>query len=250
MDEKTIIKLAGQLKAGEITPSDFVSKLKKYPFESVAGGEVKLDNHRLLRKGFAEIVYCPGKSASQIEAITEALKDTEHNTLFSRVSREQNVVISSIISDAVYHEKANMTGIKREKHEKTYNGLTVVSAGSSDVPIAEEAAVTAEYMGCNVERIYDVGIAGIHRLLSYLDILQTSKVIVAVAGMEGALPSVIGGLVDCPVIAVPTSIGYGASFGGVSALLTMLNSCSTGVAVVNIDNGLGAGFFAARILSG
>ncbi|MCL1876272.1 MAG: nickel pincer cofactor biosynthesis protein LarB [Synergistaceae bacterium] len=250
MDENTLIKLAEQLKAGELTPLDFVSKLKKYPFENVAGGEVKLDNHRPLRKGFAEIVYCPGKSASQIEAIAEALKDTEHNTLFSRVSREQNAVISRIISDAVYHEKANMTGVPREKFEKKRSGLTVVTAGSSDVPVAEEAAVTAEYMGCNAERLYDVGIAGIHRLLSHLDVLQTSKVIIAVAGMEGALPSVVGGLVNCPVIAVPTSVGYGASFGGVAALLTMLNSCSTGVAVVNIDNGLGAGFFAARILIG
>jgi NCAIR mutase (PurE)-related protein len=250
MDERALLKFAEQLKAGEISPEDFVRKLKKYPFENVADGEVKLDNHRTLRKGFAEIVYCPGKSDSQIEGIAEALKNTEYNALFSRVSRERNQIITRIIPDAVYHEKANMTGVPRMKYEEKSSGITVVTAGSSDVPVAEEAAVTAEYMGCNVERLYDVGIAGIHRLLSHLDILQTSKVIIAVAGMEGALPSVIGGLVLCPVIAVPTSVGYGANFGGLSALLAMLNSCSTGVAVVNIDNGLGAGFFAAQILAG
>ena len=250
MNEKALIRLAEQLKAGELTPSDFVSKLKKLPFEDIAGGEVKLDNHRSLRKGFAEIIYCPGKSDKQIEGIAEALKNTEYNALFSRVSREQNEIITRIIPDAIYHEKANITGIKRKEYKETKSGITVVSAGSSDVPVAEEAAVTAEYMGCDVERLFDVGVAGIHRLLSHLDILHASKVIIAVAGMEGALPSVIGGLVSCPVIAVPTSIGYGASFRGLSALLAMLNSCSTGVAVVNIDNGLGAGFFAARILAG
>jgi NCAIR mutase (PurE)-related protein len=249
MDERALLNFAEQLKAGELSIADFVCKLKKYPFENIAGGEVKLDNHRSLRKGFAEIVYCPGKSDSQIEAIAEALKSTEYNALFSRVSSEQNQIITRIIPDAVYHERANITGIPRMKYEEKRSGITVVTAGSSDVPVAEEAAVTAEYMGCNVERLYDVGIAGIHRLLSHLDILQTSKVIIAVAGMEGALPSVIGGLVLCPVIAVPTSIGYGANFGGLSALLAMLNSCSTGVAVVNIDNGLGAGFFAAQILA-
>ena len=250
MDERALIKLAEQLKAGELSSSDFVSRLKKLPFENVAGGEVKLDHHRSLRKGFAEIVYCPGKSAMQIEGIAEALKNTENNVLFSRVSKEQNAIITRIIHDAVYHEKANITGVPHKKYEKTYGGMTVVTAGSIDVPVAEEAAVAAEYMGCEAERLYDVGIAGLHRLLSHLDQLQASKVIVAVAGMEGALPSVIGGLVSCPVVAVPTSAGYGANFGGLSAMLTMLNSCSTGVAVVNIDNGLGAGFFAARILIG
>ena len=250
MDEKILIALVEQLKTGELAPSDFVSRLKKLPFENVAGGEVKLDHHRSLRKGFAEIVYCPGKSDSQIEGIAEALKDTGNNILFSRVSKEQNEIITRVIPDAVYHEKANMTGITRKKYDDPRAGMTVMTAGSIDVPVAEEAAVAAEYMGCGVERLYDVGVAGLHRLLSHLDTLQSSKVIVAVAGMEGALPSVVGGLVSCPVIAVPTSAGYGANFGGLSALLTMLNSCSTGVAVVNINNGLGAGFLAARILIG
>jgi len=250
MDEKILIGLAEKLKAGEITSSDFVNKLKKLPFENVADSEVKLDNHRLIRKGFAEIVYCPGKSDAQIEGIAEAVKDNVNNVLFSRVSKEQNEIITRIIHDAVYHEKARITGVSRKVYEKTHSGMTVVTAGSIDVPVAEEAAVAAEYMGCKVERLYDVGVAGIHRLLSHLEFLQASKVIVAVAGMEGALPSVLGGLVACPVIAVPTSAGYGTNFGGLSALLTMLNTCSTGVAVVNIDNGLGAGFLAARILVG
>ena len=249
MDEKTLTELAEQLKAGDITTSGFVNRLKKLPFENIAGGEVKLDHHRSLRKGFAEIVYCSGKSGSQIEGIAEAFKNTEDNVLFSRVSKEQNEIITQIIHDAIYHEKANMTGVLRKKYEKPHIGITVVTAGSIDVPVAEEAAIVAEYMGCKVERLYDVGVAGLHRLLSHLEMLQASKVIVAVAGMEGALPSVLCGLVPCPVIAVPTSAGYGASFGGLSALLTMLNSCSTGVAVVNIDNGLGAGFIAARILA-
>jgi len=250
MNEEILFKLAEQLKTGELTPSDFVNKLKKLPFENIAGGEVKLDHHRSLRKGFAEIVYCPGKSDLQIEGIAEAVKNSDDNVLFSRVSKEQNKLITRIIPDAVYHEKANITAIPRKKYETKRSGMTVVAAGSIDISVAEEAAVTAEYMGCEAVRLYDVGVAGLHRLLSHLDTLQSSKVIVAVAGMEGALPSVIGGLVPCPVIAVPTSAGYGANFKGLSALLTMLNSCSTGIAVVNIDNGLGAGFIAARILIG
>ena len=250
MNEESLKRLAGQLITGELTTSDFVSKLKRLPFENIAGGEVKLDHHRSLRKGFTEIVYCQGKSDSQIEGIAEAFKNTEDNVLFSRVSSEQNRIITYIINDAVYHEKASITGVRRKKNEKPLSGMTIVTAGSVDIKVAEEAAVVAEYMGCNAERLYDIGISGLHRLLYHLEKLQSSKVIVAVAGMEGALPSVIGGLVSCPVIAVPTSAGYGANFGGLSALLTMLNSCATGVSVVNIDNGLGAGFIAARILAG
>ena len=249
MDEELLLKLADQLLTGKLTKLEFASKLKKLPFENIASGEVKLDHHRSLRKGFAEIVYCQGKSDSQIEGIAEAFVNTEDNVLFSRVSSEQNKIITRIIHDAVYYEKANITGIPRKKYEKPINGMTIVTAGSVDIQVAEEAAVTAEYMGCMAERLYDIGIAGLHRLLSHLEKLQSSKVIVAIAGMEGALPSVIGGLVSCPVIAVPTSAGYGASFGGLSALLAMLNSCATGVAVVNINNGLGAGFIAARILT-
>lgn len=222
----------------------------KPPFENLSGGEVKLDHHRVIRKGFSEIVYCPGKSDEQMSAIANAVKDTTENMLFSRISKSQHEIIASVISDAVYHEKANLTGIARKKYERLVPGLTVVTAGSSDVPVAEEAAIVAEYMGCEVQRLYDVGVAGLHRLLAHTEMLQNSVAIVAVAGMEGALPSVLGGLVACPIVAVPTSTGYGANFGGVSALLTMLNSCATGIAVVNIDNGLGAGFFAARIVLG
>lgn len=250
MDERELSLLAEQLKSGDICTEAFVAKMKALPFENLASGEVKLDHHRALRKGFAEIVYCPGKSDSQIDAIAHAVKDTNENVLFSRVTKAQHDIVAAIVPDAVYHEKARLTGIRRKRREVPAEGLTVVTAGSSDVPVAEEAAVVAEYMGCAVTRLYDVGVAGLHRLLSHAALLQESKAIVAVAGMEGALPSVLGGLVSCPIVAVPTSTGYGANFGGVSALLTMLNSCATGVAVVNIDNGLGAGFFAARIILG
>lgn len=246
MNEEQIRHLAEGLKGGVVSIDEFVAAMKARPFEEV-GGEIKLDKHRALRKGFAEIIYCPGKSDEQLRTISQALADTEENVLFSRCSREQYGVISAVLSDAVYHDKARLTGLRRKRTEPR-EGITVVTAGSSDVPVAEEAAVTAEYMGCVVKRIYDVGIAGLHRLLAHVEEFQNSRVIVAVAGMEGALPSVIGGLVSCPVVAVPTSVGYGANFGGVSALLTMINSCATGVTVTNIDNGLGAGFFAARVL--
>ena len=214
------------------------------PFRDL--GEVKFDTHRALRKGFAEIVYCPGKSASQMEAIASALAETKENVLFSRATGEQFDIVKKHIPDAVFHEKARLVGIRR-KNVTAVHGLTVITAGSSDVPVAEEAALTAEYMGCIVERLYDVGVAGLHRLLAHVDILQASKVIVAVAGMEGALASVVGGLVSCPVVAVPTSTGYGANLGGIAPLLTMLNSCASGVSVMNIDNGLGAGYFAALV---
>jgi NCAIR mutase (PurE)-related protein len=210
-------------------------------------GEVKLDTNRSARTGFSEIIYCPGKSDEQLVTIARALQKTSENVLFSRVSAYQHSVISSVLSDAVLYPRARLTGIKRQESPH-YKGVTVITAGSSDVPVAEEASITAEYMGCDVLRLYDVGVAGLHRLLSHIDDLQASKAIVAVAGMEGALPTVIGGLVSCPVVAVPTSIGYGVSLGGIAPLLTMLNSCAMGVSVVNIDNGLGAGYFAASIV--
>jgi NCAIR mutase (PurE)-related protein len=209
--------------------------------------EVKLDTHRSARTGFSEIIYCPGKSDEQLADIAHALRDTRENVLFSRISNDQHGVIAAVLPDAVLHTKARMTGLKRQESPH-YQGLTVVTAGSSDVPVAEEAAITAEYMGCDVVRLYDVGVAGIHRLLAHVEELQSSKAIVAVAGMEGALPTVVGGLVSCPVVAVPTSTGYGANLGGIAPLLTMLNSCAMGVTVVNIDNGIGAGYTAAVIV--
>jgi NCAIR mutase (PurE)-related protein len=210
-------------------------------------GEVKLDTRRSARTGFSEIIYCPGKSDAQLESIARALKDVGENLLFSRITEAQHRVVASILPDAELHRKARLTGVRRQASPH-YAGVTVVTAGSSDVPVAEEAAVAAEYMGCDVLRLYDVGIAGIHRLLAHTPELQSSKAIVAVAGMEGALPTVIGGLVSCPVVAVPTSTGYGVCLGGIAPLLTMLNSCAMGVTVVNIDNGIGAGYAAAAIV--
>jgi len=209
--------------------------------------EVRLDMLRSARTGFSEIVYCPGKSDEQLVSIARALQNSRENILFSRVSTYQHSIISSVLPDAVLHAKARLTGVRRQE-SLHYKGLTVVTAGSSDVPVAEEAAVTAEYMGCDVMRLYDVGVAGLHRLLAHVGELQSSKAIVAVAGMEGALPTVIGGLVSCPVVAVPTSTGYGINLNGVAPLLTMLNTCAMGVSVVNIDNGIGAGYTAAVIV--
>jgi NCAIR mutase (PurE)-related protein len=209
--------------------------------------EVNLDAERVARTGFSEIIYCPGKSAEQLENISRALKDTKENVLFSRVTKAQYEVVASVLPDAELHEKARLVGLRRREGPH-YAGAAVVTAGSSDVPVAEEAAVTAEYMGCDVLRLYDVGIAGLHRLLAHVGELQAAKAIVAVAGMEGALPAVVGGLVSCPVIAVPTSTGYGVNLGGIAPLLTMLNSCAMGVTVVNIDNGIGAGYAAASIV--
>jgi NCAIR mutase (PurE)-related protein len=209
--------------------------------------EVNLDTQRSARTGFSEIIYCPGKSDEQLENIARALQDARENILFSRVTPHQHEIIAPLLPDAVLHAKARMTGVKRQE-SLHYKGLAVVTAGSSDVPVAEEAAVTAEYMGCDVMRLYDVGVAGIHRLLAHSEELRSCKAIVAVAGMEGALPTVVGGLVSCPVVAVPTSTGYGANLGGIAPLLTMLNSCAMGVTVVNIDNGIGAGYTGAVIV--
>ncbi|MDR1733053.1 MAG: nickel pincer cofactor biosynthesis protein LarB [Synergistaceae bacterium] len=224
---------------------DAMNFMKTLPFKDM--GEVKLDTNRSKRTGFSEIIYCPGKSDEQLVTIARALKDTKENVLFSRISVAQHSVIASVLPDAVFYAKARLTGIRRQESPH-YKGVTVITAGSSDVPVAEEASVTAEYMGCDVLRLYDVGVAGLHRLLSHVEELQTSRVIVAVAGMEGALPTVVGGLVSCPVLAVPTSVGYGVNLGGIAPLLTMLNSCAMGVSVVNIDNGIGAGYCAASVV--
>lgn len=245
MNDGDLRNLTRQLMEGAIDQNLFIQRIKSLPFQDL--GEVKLDTHRALRKGFAEIVYCPGKSDEQLQQIAKALSETQENVLFSRATTHQFDIVKSLLEDAQYHEKARMIGIRRRDMGKK-PGLVVVTAGSSDVPVAEEAAVTAEYMGCVPKRLYDVGIAGLHRLLAHVETLQSAKAIVAVAGMEGALPSVLAGLVSCPVVGVPTSTGYGANLAGMAPLLTMLNSCASGVAVMNIDNGLGAGFFAGKIV--
>jgi hypothetical protein len=228
---------------GKITPDDAMLKLKIQPFEEL--GFANVDCHRGLRQGVGEVIYGEGKTAEQITEITRALfKNGQKSVLITRLSREKADLIGV---DLKYYEMGNI-GIAGEiPTPDTDSTVLVVSAGTSDMNVAEEAAITAEFLGNKVERLYDVGVAGIHRLLAHSKSIMQAKVIIAVAGMEGALASVVGGLTDCPVIAVPTSVGYGASFGGVTALLSMLNSCASGVTVVNIDNGFGAAYTASMI---
>ena len=206
----------------------------------------KLDSDRKQRTGFAEVVFCSGKSVDHLEGIYKHIFEIEGEVLGTRATKEQYEALKASFPDIVYDELSHILKIK--KPDKTYAGNVVVcTAGTADIPVAEEAAQTAEFFGTKVNRIYDVGVSGIHRLLSKTEELQAANCVVAVAGMEGALPSVIGGLVKNPVIAVPTSVGYGANFGGMSALLTMINSCANGIAVVNIDNGYGAGYLATQM---
>ena len=210
-------------------------------------GFAKVDHHRAIRNGYPEVIYCEGKTINQIVEIVERLMEKNNNILATRASREVYDAISEITCEAEYHRDARIVVVKRKKILVSEKEIAVITAGTSDIPVAEEAAITAEVLGNKVNRIYDVGVAGIHRLLSKMDVISRANVIIVVAGMEGALASVVGGLVDKPVVAVPTSVGYGANFGGLSALLTMLNSCASGIGVVNIDNGFGAGYLASNI---
>ncbi len=239
-----IHKLLEQVKNNEIEVSKAEELLKKLPYEDL--GFAKLDHHRALRSGYGEVVYCAGKSDSQLKEIFLRFHERDTNVLGTRASKEQYEQVREILPMAEYDPVSRILFIQKE--EKTGKGcIAVCTGGTSDIPVAEEAARTAEFFGSNVIRIYDVGVAGIHRLLSKLEEIRKANCVIAVAGMEGALGGVIAGLVDKPVIAVPTSVGYGANFGGVSALLTMLNSCAEGLSVVNIDNGFGAGYIATQI---
>jgi NCAIR mutase (PurE)-related protein len=223
-------------------------QLKDLPFTEM--GFAKIDNHRQLRTGYPEVIFCAGKTIEQSEEIIRLMYNRGSNILATRVQEALWQRISSLYPEAEYNAAARTIAIRRNATVETATYISIVTAGTADIPVAEEAAVTAELFGNKVERVYDVGVAGIHRLYSRIDLIRGGRVIVAVAGMEGALPSVIGGLVDKPVIAVPTSIGYGANFNGLSALLTMLNSCAAGISVVNIDNGFGAGYLASLINKG
>ncbi|SEA79934.1 hypothetical protein SAMN04515656_13213 [Eubacterium aggregans] len=246
MNEQHLKELLGQVKSGELSIEGAVADLKTLPYDDL--GYAKVDHHRELRKGFPEVIYSPGKTLTQIQGIVaNLLEKTDGNILASRASREVYEAILTITADAVYYEEARSVVVRRKPYEATTGKILVVSAGTSDIPVAEEAAVTAQVLGNSVERLYDVGVAGIHRLLDKVTVINQARVLIVVAGMEGALASVVGGLTDKPVIAVPTSIGYGASFGGVSALLGMLTSCASGVGVVNIDNGFGAACMASKI---
>ncbi len=245
MNTNDIKSLLEEVKNGSLNVDEAMTQLEDLPFKDL--GFAKIDNHRELRVGYPEVIYCEGKTIGQVKQIIEFMLTKNNNILGTRASKEMYFAIKEICSDAIYNELSRTIVIKKRDLEKPNSYIVVVTAGTSDLPVAEEAAVTAEILGNTVITISDVGVAGIHRLFNKLDIIRGAKVVIVVAGMEGALGSVIGGLVDKPVIAVPTSIGYGANFGGLSALLAMLNSCSSGVSVVNIDNGFGAGYLASMI---
>lgn len=245
MDEIEVRVLLEGIKNGSIDINSGVERLKMLPFDDI--NYAKIDFHRSLRNGFPEVIYCENKSAGQICEIAERMSLKGVNVLATRISRDKFEELKKRVVNAEYHGDSRVAVIKNREIVETGCKIGVVSAGTADIPVAEEAVITAEFFGNSVERVYDVGVAGIHRLFANIEKIRSCDVVIVVAGMEGALASVVGGLVESPVIAVPTSIGYGASFGGVAALLTMLNSCASGVTVVNIDNGFGAGYMAATI---
>ena len=245
MDLKALERLLAAYKSGELETSEALDRIKNLHFEDI--GFARVDHSRASRQGFPEVVFGGGKTRAQVVGIVEKLVQHSPNVIVTRTDEGTFGEIRNVVTEAEWHESARLVRIWRNKTNHGVGTITVVTAGTSDIPIAEEAALTAETMGNGVERIWDVGVAGIHRLLSERSLLQRSRVVIVAAGMEGALPSVVGGLVGVPVVAVPTSIGYGASFGGVAALLGMLNSCASNVTVVNIDNGFGAGFVASLI---
>lgn len=246
MEKKDILALLRQVQSGEATPEAALLELKKQPFEDL--GFAKLDGHRALRQGVAEVIYGAGKTPEQILSIAKALRAQGQRTvLITRFSPEAAGQVRQELPELRYEALPRLGILGDLPAPDGLGSIVVATGGTSDLPVAEEAARTAEALGNAVTRLYDVGVAGLHRLLSHLDDIMTARVVIAIAGMEGALCSVIAGLADCPVIGVPTSVGYGASFGGVSALLSMLNSCASGTCVVNIDNGFGAGYLASQI---
>ena len=247
LEKDYLEKLLKDVAEGKTKVSDALESMKSFPFEDL--GFANIDNHRGLRTGQGEVVFAQGKTAEQTAKIVERMLKNNERVLVTRADNDHYNAVKTIAADAVYYEGAREIVIGGMPESDEANGIiTVVTAGTSDIPVAEEAAVTAEFFGNHVGRIYDVGVAGIHRLFARYDAIKRADVLIVIAGMEGALASVVGGLVDVPVIAVPTSVGYGASFGGVAALLSMLNSCAAGVGVVNIDNGYGAAALASKIL--
>lgn len=245
MDKKELQKLLHLVAGGEVKPEEALLRIKTEPYREL--GFAKLDTHRAIRQGMAEVIYGAGKTKEQIYKIASAMMEEQEKTvLITRMSRESAAYMEGKLS--LSYDEMSGIGILGNMPEPDGNGTIVVATGgTSDMPVAEEAALTAQVYGNQVIRLYDVGVAGLHRMMSHIDEIMSARVIIAIAGMEGALASVIGGLADCPVIAVPTSVGYGANFGGLSALLSMLNSCASGVSVVNIDNGFGAGYLASMI---
>ncbi len=246
MTKKEMEQMLREVQSGSRSVETALEQMQEMPYKDL--DYAKVDYHRELRNGFPEVIYSPGKSLEQIRGIVaDMLRRTKGNILASRADEQVYETIRELTEDAVYYKEARAVVVKRQEYRETDSYIAVVTAGTSDIPVAEEAAVTAMVMGNSVKRLYDVGVAGIHRLLDNVEVINQAKVIIVVAGMEGALASVVGGLTDKPVIAVPTSIGYGANFGGLSALLGMLTSCAGGIGVVNIDNGFGAACMASKI---
>ena len=245
MNPSALRQLFAQVQAKKLSPDEAVARLRHLPFEDL--GFAKVDHHRVLRQGMPEVIFSQGKSPKQVAGIFSRLAQHGGNVLATRASEEQYAAVAAQTPKAEYRPLARAIVLQRERKRHGKGVIAVVSAGTSDIPVAEEAVVTAELMGNSVQHIYDVGVAGINRLLAHRTTLAKARVIIVCAGMEGALPSVVGGLVGVPVIAVPTSVGYGAAFDGLAALLGMMNSCASNVCVVNIDNGFGAGYVASLI---
>jgi NCAIR mutase (PurE)-related protein len=248
MDPKDLQSLLEAVRDGRVAPTEAAERLRTLPFEDL--GFAKVDHHRALRRGFPEAIFGAGKTPEQVEAIVGRILNHGQNALVTRTTAEVHRRVAASHPTAQFHEAARCVTVEVTPPTPLVGRVAVVAAGTSDVPVAEEAAVTATFHGAEVDRVYDVGVAGLHRLLGQAGTIREARVAIVVAGMEGALPSVVAGLVDTPVIAVPTSVGYGASFHGLAALLAMLNSCASGVGVVNIDNGFGAGHLASMILRG
>lgn len=245
MNSQALRELFDQVRKKQVSSEEAVDRLRHLPFEDL--GFAKVDHHRALRQGIPEVIFCQGKTPKQVAGIFSQLAQHGGNVLATRATEEQYAAVAARVEKADYRPLARAIVLKRDRKRYGKGVIVVVSAGTSDIPVAEEAVVTAELMGNSVQHIYDVGVAGIHRLLAHRDALAKAHVIIVCAGMEGALPSVVGGLVGVPVIAVPTSVGYGAAFQGLAALLGMMNSCASNVSVVNIDNGFGAGYVASLI---
>lgn len=245
MNREALLELLRQVHAGELAPEAAAERLRHLPYEDL--GFARMDNHRAIRQGFPEVIFCEGKTVEQVSAVAARILRRHGTLLATRATVGMFEAIRATEPRAKYHPLSRAIAVKPARPAPPMGRVLVLSAGTSDIPVAEEAAVTADVLGSRVETLYDVGVAGLHRILDQRGALEAAHVLVVVAGMDGVLPSVVGGLVSTPVVAVPTSVGYGASFGGLAALLTMLNSCASGVAVVNIDNGFGAGVLAHRI---
>jgi len=246
MKREALEQLLESVRLGETSVDEAVGRLRELPFEDL--GYAKVDHHRALRKSFPEVIFCEGKAPAHVVGIVQSIRARSNLVLATRATPALYEAVRADVPEAVYHEQARIIQVGEFRPDPASKGtVLVISAGTADIAVAEEAATTAEAAGSTVQRLYDVGVAGIHRLLAHRKALDEARVLIVVAGMEGALASVVGGLVDKPVIAVPTSVGYGASFNGLAALLGMLNSCASGLVVVNIDNGFGAGYFAALL---